>query len=266
MADLLNFKKIKQHVSRAYLKQIKSIEIFEQIDSTNTYLMQLAMSSKTKKGEIYICLAEQQTSGKGRLGRQWFSPFGANIYFSMLWSFDKNIDDLAGLSLAVATIIIDMLHFFGVEDVGLKWPNDVLWRGRKLAGVLVEIASEAYGISNAVIGVGLNVNMPEMAEKVIDQPWVDIYRITGKLVDRNQLTGLLINQLVDKLGLFQREGIAAFIQKCKRLDICLNKPVCIVTPGGKITGTARGIDKHGYLRLETKPGKIKVFSAGELLQ
>ncbi|MGD9152746.1 MAG: biotin--[acetyl-CoA-carboxylase] ligase [Gammaproteobacteria bacterium] len=273
---LLNLKEIEEHISYTYLKQIKKIEIFEQIDSTNTYLTQRAMSSKTKQGEIYhqirtecesgiyICLAEQQTGGKGRLGRQWFSPFGANIYLSILWPFARGVGSLAGLSLVVATVIIDTLHSLGVEDVGLKWPNDVLWQGRKLAGVLVEIVGEAYGINNAVIGVGLNVNMPIAAEKVIDQSWVDLHRIMGKLFNRNQLAGLLINQLVDKLGLFQQAGLAAFMQKCEQLDLCLNQPICIVTPDGKVTGVARGIDEHGYLRLETQPGKIKIFPAGEI--
>lgn len=261
---LLNLKKIEEHISRDYLKRIKKIEIFQQIESTNTYLMQRAMLSKAKQGEIYVCLAEQQTNGKGRLGRRWFSPFGANIYFSMLWPFGKNAGDLAGLSLVVATVIIDVLHSFGVKDVGLKWPNDVLWQGRKLAGVLVEITREAYGIGNAVIGIGLNVNMPAEAQQAIDQPWVDLHSITGRLVDRNQLVGLLITQLVDKISLFQQKGLAAFMQKCKKLDIYLNQPICIITSNGKIMGVARGIDEHGYLRLETQSGKIEVFSAGEI--
>ncbi|MGD9109109.1 MAG: biotin--[acetyl-CoA-carboxylase] ligase [Gammaproteobacteria bacterium] len=261
---LLSLKKIEEHISRDCLKQIKKIEIFEQIDSTNTYLMQRAMSFKAKQGEVRVCLAEQQTGGKGRLGRRWFSPFGANIYLSILWPFAKGIGSLAGLSLVIATVIIDALHSLGIKDIGLKWPNDVLWQGRKLAGVLVEIASEAYGISNAVIGVGLNVNMPAAAEKAIDQPWVDLHRITGKLFDRNQLAGVLIDQFMDKLSLFQQEGLAAFMQKCKQLDICLDQPVCIVTPDGKVTGVARGIDEHGYLRLETQSGKIKIFPAGEI--
>jgi len=262
--SLLSLSKIKKNIVKSHIKQIKKIEIFDQIDSTNAYLMRSAVSSKTKRNDICICLAEQQISGKGRLGRQWVSPFGANIYLSMLWSFVKGASDLAGLSLVVATAVVDALNIFGIKGVGLKWPNDILWQNRKLAGVLVEITSEAYGGSNAVIGVGLNINMPETAGKLIGQPWVDLRNITGQLVDRSYLTGLLIGQLMEKLHLFQQQGMLAFMQKWQQFDVYFNKPVYAIVSGGKISGIAKGIDKHGYLRLEDKFGKIHVFPAGEI--
>lgn len=264
-ANLLNLPKIKNHINKSYLKRIKKIKLFDQINSTNTYLLELAQDLPLDKhNEIHVCLAEQQLKGKGRLGRQWVSPFGANLYLSMLYSFAKDISDIAGLGLVIATTITDTLESLGIKDLGLKWPNDVLWQKRKLAGVLIEISSEAYGISNAVIGIGLNVAMPAHAGALINQPWVDLYSITNELQDRNQLAGLLINNLVKNLMLFQQNGITEFMQKWRCLDICINQPVCVITPNNKVYGIAKGVDANGRLRLENKSGKILVFSSGEI--
>jgi len=260
--SLLSLPKIKNHINKNYLKQIKKIKLFDQIDSTNNYLIELARKlSANKRNEIYVCLAEQQSAGKGRLGRKWVSPFGANLYLSMLWSFTK---DISGLGLVVATTITDTLELIGIKNIGLKWPNDVLWQKRKLAGVLIEVSSEAYGIGNAIIGIGLNVAMPVRAGASIDQPWVDLRAITDELQDRNRLAGLLINNLAQNLSLFRQKGLKAFMQKWRRLDVCMNQPVCVITPNNKVCGVAKGIDEHGRLRLENKAGKITTFSSGEI--
>jgi BirA family biotin operon repressor/biotin-[acetyl-CoA-carboxylase] ligase len=264
-ANLLNLPKIKNYIDKDCLKRIKQIKLFDQINSTNTYLLELAQDLPLDKhNEIHVCLAERQLKGKGRLGRQWVSPFGANLYLSMLYSFAKDISDIAGLGLVVATTITDMLESIGIKNLGLKWPNDVLWQKRKLAGVLIEIASEAYGVSNAVIGVGLNVAMPTHAGTLISQPWVDLCEITNELPDRNRLAGLLINNLVQSLGVFRQKGIKAFMQKWQRLDICMNQPVCVITPNNKVYGIAKGVDANGRLRLENEAGKILTFSSGEI--
>lgn len=263
--SLLSLSKIKNYVDKNHLKRIKKIKLFDQIDSTNNYLLELARKlSANKRNEIHVCLAEQQSAGKGRLGRKWVSPFGANLYLSMLWSFAKDVSDISGLGLVVATTITDVLTSLGVKDIGLKWPNDILWQKRKLAGVLIEIASEAYGIGNAIIGIGLNVAMPTRIGASIDQPWVDLREITNELQDRNRLAGLLINNLAQNLSLFRQKGIKVFMQKWRRLDACMNQPVCVITPNDKVCGVAKGIDEHGRFRLENKAGKILVFSSGEI--
>lgn len=263
--SLLNLAKIKNYIDKNHLAQIKKIELFDQIDSTNNYLMQLAQKlSAKKRNEIYVCLAEQQLKGKGRLGRQWVSPFGANLYLSMLWSFAKDVSAISGLGLVVAVTIADTLTSIGIKKIGLKWPNDVLWQKRKLSGILIEVSSEAYGIGNAIIGIGLNVAMPAHAGKLINQPWVDLREITDELQDRNQWAGLLINNLAHNLNLFRQKGIKAFLQKWRKLDVCMNQPVCVITPNDKVCGIAKGIDDHGRLCLKNKAGKILTFSSGEV--
>jgi BirA family biotin operon repressor/biotin-[acetyl-CoA-carboxylase] ligase len=262
---LLNANNIKKYLSKKNCNRIEELKIFQQIDSTNTYLVELAQQLPlAQRNKIYLCLAEQQTAGKGRLGRKWISPFAANIYLSVLWPFAKN-NNLAGLSLVVATIIADVLTELGVQDVGLKWPNDVLWQSRKLSGILIEMLKEVDGIVNAIIGIGLNVDMPATAGELINKPWVDMREITGKHFDRNEVVALLINHLINKLTLFQQQGITMFIERWRQLDVLIDTPAQVVTTSNKISGIVRGIDDNGYLRLEDAVGKIHLFATGEVL-
>lgn len=262
---LLIVAKIKKYVNTSNLQHIKKIAIFDKIDSTNTYLM--ALSRKLSFGcvdDVYVCLAEQQSSGKGRLGRSWVSPFAENIYLSLLWSFSKGIDGIMGMGLVVAISIVQTLEALGIEGIQLKWPNDVLWQRRKLAGVLIEAVSEAYGAKNAVIGIGLNVAMSKRSGSLIDQPWVDLLEITGKSCDRNEIAGLLIDNLMNNLRTFRLNGFKTFVQEWKKFDVCANAPVSVITPKGKISGIADGVDAEGRLRLKDQAGKVTLFSSGEV--
>jgi BirA family transcriptional regulator, biotin operon repressor / biotin---[acetyl-CoA-carboxylase] ligase len=279
-ASKISLKEIEKHIAKENVERINKIEIFDNIDSTNNYLLQLSASND----DIRICLAEQQTAGKGRLGRSWFSPPRANIYLSISFPFSKEANELSGLSLAVATVVADVLAEIGVEQgVGLKWPNDVLWeygvcpnnrkpqgfvtesRYKKLVGILVETASGQHGVNNAVIGIGLNVNMPKDAAKVIDQPWVDLQTIMGHVVDRSEVAGLLVDRLIEKLFVFQNSGLSVFLKRWRQLDVWIGKPVKITTPLGDIKGVARGIDENGCFLLDDKKGVRHTISSGEIL-
>ena len=260
--DLLNLKKIKRYIQKLSLEKIRKIEIFDQIGSTNDYLIELSSSNPDK---ICICLAEQQMKGKGRLGRRWFSPFGANIYLSVLYPFSKDMSELAGLSLVVATVVAETLSEIGIEkNIGLKWPNDVLWKNRKLAGILIEISGEAHGVNHVVIGIGLNIRMSKSIAKTIDQPWVDIQEIKADVADRNKITGLLINKLIEKIEVFKKQGFLPFCKHFRKLDILVGQPVKIITVLGQINGVAQGIDEQGRFILKDQSGKRHIFSAGDI--
>lgn len=260
--DLLHSKDIKKYISPKHRNRIDAIEVFEQIGSTNDYLLEKAKSSS---GEIRVCLAEQQSGGKGRLGRKWVSPFGANIYLSFLFPFSKDASELAGLSLVVGTLIADTLSELGIKkDIGLKWPNDIWWKGRKLGGILIETSGEAHGVNHAVIGIGLNVRMPEREGKRISQPWVDIREINEAVADRNKIVGLLIDALIKGLLLFEEKGFSAFYDRFCELDVLVNQPVSLETPLGTVKGIACGIDKQGRFILEDQAEKRRVFSAGDI--
>ena len=260
--SLLKLPAIKKHVSKHTLSLLKKIILLDIIDSTNDYLLQLA---RKNTDNIYICLAEQQIASKARHGRSWLSPFAANILLSVLWPFRQDVSSLSGLSLSVATIVVEVLEELGIKnDLGLKWPNDILWQGKKLAGILVEIIAESHDICNVIIGVGFNVNMPTKFAKKIDRPWIDLATITNKFCDRNKIAGLLIDQLIIGLNKFETVGFAGFADKWQQYDVLLNKKVRVILFDKVIKGTMRGIDKNGYLLLEDRTGKLQTFSAGEV--
>lgn len=259
--NLLDIKKIQQIIDPDHLKQIKQFEIKEQINSTNDYLLQLA---SVDFNEVAICLAEQQTKGRGRLGRKWVSPFGANIYLSLLWPFRKNANNLAGLSLAIGTMIVDALAELQIQNIQLKWPNDILYQGKKLGGILVEVAPLRNGIVPVVIGIGLNVNMPVIEGQKIDQAWTDLNHIMGKTVDRNLVTGKLIEKMMKRLLAFEAHGFGEFIEAWKKQDFLLNHQVILKLQANETQGVARGVDASGRLLIEDQSGQITPFSFGEV--
>lgn len=237
------------------------LDMLLSVDSTNRYLKQSAVMGAAKGR---ACIAEHQSSGRGRQGRLWTSPFGSNVYLSVFWRFNTSPAALSGLSLAVGVAVIRALQVAGLPGAGLKWPNDVLWQGRKLAGVLIELAGESAGPCEVVVGVGLNVRMPKEAAAEIDQPWVDAHTIAGTHpVSRNRLAGLLLQELLLALDEFERRGFEAFRSDWLLMDVMNDKDVEIRLPDRVICGLAAGIDGSGALLL-AEGGTIRAYSAGEV--
>ena len=278
--ELLDKKKILQYLNIKHDFDPDKILIFDELPSTNTYLIELIKTKKNKYrgdkinpsnseirlgSEEYICFAEHQTAGKGRLGRKWFSPFAQNIYLSILWQFFREPHELSGLGLVTAVTIVETLKDYGIKNgLSLKWPNDVLWQNRKLAGILIELSGETHHVYNAIIGVGLNVNMPQKIEEKIDQPWCDVAQITNSIPKRNKLAGLLLNHLLSALTIYQNLGLKPFIKKWQKLDATYGKKVTIITPQQKILGVGLGIDEKGYFLLKDNHNKILTFASGEI--
>jgi BirA family transcriptional regulator, biotin operon repressor / biotin---[acetyl-CoA-carboxylase] ligase len=261
--ELLNLKKINSYIELKHRKLIKKIFLFDEISSTNDYLKSIY---SVNPEDIYICLAEYQSRGRGRRGRSWVSPFASNIYFSMLRLFLKDMSELSGLSLVIAMSVYDVLIQLGVKGIGLKWPNDILWQKRKLVGILVENVGEAHGSCQSIIGIGINVHMPKKMAKTIDQPWVDLEEILAEksMLIRNQLVGYLINDLMQKLSLFEKKGMTPFRERWVLLDQFFNQKVIVSTPTKTFVGMDRGIDANGYFLLEDAEGKMKIFATGEI--
>ncbi len=258
---LLESRKILSYLPPEQKAQVSKIEIFDTLPSTNDYLLN---SPHNSFSENQVCFAEKQTKGKGRRDRNWYSPFAKNIYVSIRWNFAKDPSELPGLSLVVGTALIEALRHFGIDSrLGIKWPNDVLFENQKLAGILIELSGVSNEFCSAIIGVGLNVQMPTET-KILNQNWTDLQKISPKKIDRNQLAGILLNELIKTLLLFQTQGFGAFQKKWQALDLTLDAPVSIITPTAEIQGIGKGIDKHGNFLLEVTPGVIKSFSSGEV--
>ncbi|MDO9106500.1 MAG: bifunctional biotin--[acetyl-CoA-carboxylase] ligase/biotin operon repressor BirA [Methylovulum sp.] len=241
---------------------ISSLEIHGQIDSTNRYLVEFAQLD-TVSGRV--CFAETQTAGKGRRGRQWVSPFGSNIYLSILWRFQQGYAGTAGLSLAIGVAVIRALRQLHIHDVGLKWPNDIYSQGKKLGGILIEIAGETDGPCAAVIGLGLNLFLPEAEAESIAQAWTDLDKVTGQTpLDRNRLAGCVLNQLLTVLAEFESIGIKAYLDEWRSYDCLQGQAAMLFIAEQPFTGIVRGIDGNGLLLLEHADGKIQAFASGEV--
>lgn len=195
------------------------------------------------------CIAEYQQAGRGRRGRQWFSPFGANLYMSMYWRLEQGPAAAMGLSLVVGIVIAEALQSAGAKDVRVKWPNDLYLNDRKLAGILVELSGKTGDVAHIVIGAGINLMMRNVDDSVVNQQWISLQE-AGITIDRNALTVALINKMREALTLFETEGLAPFIDRWASLDNFINRPVKLVIGEREIHGVARGIDSRGGLLLE----------------
>lgn len=259
---LLDTKNIKKYLNTSSQEQIKKIEIFSEIDSTNNYLRRILPTLSLQTGGI-ICVAESQSAGRGRLGRNWHSPFARNIYFSLAWCLHKDISELGGLSSMVALSIIKTLEKLNIKDLHVKWPNDVLWQNKKLAGVLIDINAENHGMTHAIIGIGLNVNMPEKVEKKITQAWAALSHLSQQNFDRNILVAELTNQLIIDIQQFEKDGFSSFIKDWKKFDLLYGKKITVEIGEKSQIGQAVGISTQGHLLLKLPNGDTKACSSGD---
>lgn len=236
-----------------------AIEVVAETGSTNADLLARLDSLPSPT----LLAAEMQTAGRGRAGRSWHTTPGAALTFSLAWKFVSPLQALAGLPLAVGATIAGTLTGFGI-DVRLKWPNDVLRDGRKLAGILIETASVKNAPGGgvwAVIGIGLNIAIPESLAAKIGSPVADL---SGSVVDRNVLLAALLDDLAEALAQFDRTGFADFSGRWNRLHAHAGKQVTILDHG-RISheGKAIGVDGAGRLLLETASGELAI-TAGDV--
>lgn len=249
---------IKAQINPDAAPLLTGLEILQQTSSTST---ELASRAREGAGSGAVCVAEQQTAGRGRLGRQWVSPFGRNLMFSVLWEFEGGAAALEGLSLAVGLVVAETLVEVGVRDVQLKWPNDVLCSGRKIAGVLLEMQGDAAGRCQVIIGIGVNVAMPENA--VIDQAWTDLNRETGSRFDRNRLLALILGRLLPVLQHFAEVGFISYQARWEALDLLRDQDVVLHRGDQRFPGVCRGVASNGALRFESGAG-LELVSGGEI--
>ncbi|MGF1899480.1 bifunctional biotin--[acetyl-CoA-carboxylase] ligase/biotin operon repressor BirA [Aliivibrio sifiae] len=229
------------------------------IDSTNQYL--LNKMEDLESGQS--CFAEYQTSGRGRRGRSWVSPFGSNIYFSLYWKLENGLAATMGLSLAVGIAVVNALEKLGCSNLKLKWPNDIYWNDKKLAGVLIELSAQSGGAAHVVIGVGINVDLDERFSNEIGQPWVDLKSILKKKNQRNKLANELLSSLHEVMLEFEKNGLSSFIERWKTLDNYMDKHIILQLGTTNIEGVCKGIDAQGAILLDIN-GNTTSFVGGEI--
>ncbi|GAB2663065.1 bifunctional biotin--[acetyl-CoA-carboxylase] ligase/biotin operon repressor BirA [Arenimonas aestuarii] len=255
--DLLDAAAVQAGLAPATRELLAGLDLSFEIDSTNAEALRHPPSAG-----VQAWLAERQTAGRGRRGRPWVSPLAAHVYLSLSRRFDAGIGALQGLSLAVGAATAQVLHAMGFHQVGLKWPNDLLADGRKLGGILVELRGDAGGPLHVVVGLGLNVAMPEPVGVEIDQPWCDLASLSPRPPGRGELCIALLDALVPLLSRFESEGLAPWQATWARMDLLAGRAVRLEEGGSPIDGIALGIDAEGALRLRTADGERRCH-AGE---
>ena len=234
-----------------------AVEVVPETGSTNADLLARA----AQLTEPVLLVAEHQTAGRGRAGRSWLSSSENSLTFSLAWKFEGGLQQLSGLPLAVGVALGDALGQLGVQ-VQLKWPNDVLKDGDKLAGILIETQSAPGGGTWAVIGIGLNLIMPDEVEALLGRsaagaPWL-------ARMERDVLMAALLDALADALRLFSQQGFAAFSARWNLRHAWQGRPVVILDNGQVLQeGLAAGVDDAGRLLLDRAEGRITVL-AGEV--
>lgn len=260
--DLLDAALVRRDLNPAAAALLAHLDLRETVDSTNAEAMRQAQAGA---GSGLVCSAEQQSAGRGRRGRTWVSPFARNLYLSVVWQFDQGAAALEGLSLAVGVAVARALAANELPAVQLKWPNDVMYRGAKLGGILLEMTGDAAGACQVIVGVGLNVAMPGSAAGGIDQAWTDIETIgEGVRPGRNTLLAALLNELLPQLAGFEQQGFALWRDEWMALDAFAGAPVVLRTGAQEMAGIARGVDLRGALQLETAGAGLQCIYGGEI--
>ena len=231
-----------------------AVEVVAQTGSTNADLLARAAQLL----DPVLLVAEHQTAGRGRAGRSWLSSSENSLTFSLAWKFEGGLQALSGLPLAVGVALGDALGQLGVQ-IQLKWPNDVLKDGDKLAGILIETQSAPGGGTWAVIGIGLNLIMPDEVEAQLGRsaagaPWL-------ARMDRDVLVAALLDALADALRLFASQGFGAFSARWNLRHAWQGRPVVILDNGKVLQeGLAAGVDDAGRLLLDTAEGRTSVLA------
>jgi len=256
--ELLDAERIRTDLAPGTAKRLRALDVLRSVDSTNNWLGARAQLTPA------VCFAEVQRAGRGRRGREWISPFAANLYMSLAWEFDELPPGFTALGMVAAIAAVRALQAVDISAAAVKWPNDLVAEGRKLGGILVDLQGEAPNQLRAVIGIGINVCMPEMASSRIDQAWIDLATLAGGNVpSRNVLAAALVGQLCQALDAFVDQGFAAFREDWRTLDTVAGRDVTLHQHDRQIHGTALGVDQDGALLLSSE-GETKRFVSGDI--
>jgi BirA family biotin operon repressor/biotin-[acetyl-CoA-carboxylase] ligase len=259
--DLLDPARVRASLPGLAADRLRDLAVELELDSTNSALV---ARGSVPPGLFDACLAEFQVAGRGRRGRPWIAPLGSGLCLSVSWTFPETPSQLSALSLAVGVAIIRALQGFGLRDVALKWPNDVLLAGRKLGGILIELRAEAGGPAFAVIGIGLNMRLTAAARAAIEATGLapaSLADATGALMpSRSDLAASLIGHVVAALLEFEARGFDAFAAEWAAADALSGRAARLVMGDASVDGIARGIDADGALQLEVDGGIQRFFS------
>lgn len=243
--------------------RIESLDVEWSLESTNSRLLE---SMPPAANSAAVVLAEHQWGGRGRRGRGWVAPPGGAICLSIAWQYPDMPADLSALTLVLGVAVVEALRSLGVQDLRLKWPNDLITPRGKLGGILVEMRAEAGGPVHIVAGFGLNVRLDAAAHAAVaatGNTADDLQSLLPQLPERSVIAAALIGRLVSALAEFPQKGLSPWLAQWNACDALIDREVRIENQGEITRGIARGIDTHGALLVET-PGEVRRFISGEV--
>ncbi len=235
---------------------------FSETDSTNVRARRLAENGAL---EGTVVIAEQQSSGRGRLGRRWESPFGVNIYCSVILRPEIPIQKAPQLTFLSAVAVAETLNKNCSLSAEVKWPNDILVKGAKISGLLNEMSAETEKIHFVILGIGINLNMTrDQFPKKLNYPATSALIETGKTIDRQQFLQTFLQYLDSYYAEFSERGFAPIRRRWESLSGIMNLQVEVDQGGEKLQGTVVGLDSEGALRLQLEGGQIKTILTGDV--
>jgi len=241
--------------------RMDQLEVFAEIESTNSYLLK---QQAPAAGKHRVAIADHQTAGRGRQEREWISSPGSSLCLSLAYTFSARPDNLPGLTLAIGVAALNALRHSGIDDIFLKWPNDLVARDGKLGGMLAE--SQVKGDSNATVvaGIGINFDLPVQLIQENASRWaqraVDLNTLTHRPPSREAVSGALIDNLVESLTVFETQGFSAFAASWREHDWLDGRHITVEQSNGSVSGTASGVDDDGALLLRNGDAMTRVIS------
>ncbi|HKS56448.1 MAG TPA: biotin--[acetyl-CoA-carboxylase] ligase [Steroidobacteraceae bacterium] len=263
--DLLDRNAILAEMSPEMRERVTPLEVLLTVDSTNRYVSE---QPANPPGTTQLCVAEVQNAGRGRRGRSWVAPFGTGVCMSMSWQFVEAPPAFSALSLAVGVAAVRAFGRLGVEGVGLKWPNDLIWQQRKLGGILIEMRGESAGPAQVVIGLGINMRMPAPVRLMLAEQQAaliaDVHEIMRERTPtRNALIAMLAEEITRMLQTFGQRGFEPFADEWRRLDTLADAQVKVMSGTETAFGRARGVEIDGTLLVDVD-GVLRRFASGEV--
>ena len=258
--ELLSANNIKKHLALDVRQSCQQLDVLFKADSTNSVLL-----SRLENEQIHahVVLAEYQSQGRGRRGNQWLASIASGIMLSVGWRFEIAPNNSGLLSLFMGVAAARSLQSAGINNVGLKWPNDIIVDNQKIGGILIEVRGEASGPLDVVIGIGINYQIPETIKPQIKQAVTDICAHTYQEVSRNEFAAELITNVFKVLQELEANDGHDLLNEWRELDCHIEQEAKLILPNEEIEGVLKGVDDQGALLMSVS-GEIKSYNAGEI--
>ncbi len=257
--DLLDVSQIRARLPQSSAERLRNLEVQEELESTSNRLLAV---DDLPPGRFDACLAEFQSAGRGRRGRRWVAPFASGLCLSVNWNTRDAPATFGALSLAAGVAVLRALRRLGFSDLALKWPNDIVHRDGKLGGILIDLRGEATGPAYFVVGVGINLRLPQATRDNLRAEGVDAIDLAslGTPPGRNVVASALISELALALLEFGARGMTAFAEEWRSADALAGRPVRVIQGDQSFEGLACGVDTDGALLVEVEGSRRRILS------